>query len=134
MLVIDEPGDLKKGIATVGVQRRYTGAGRIENGQVAVQLTYLTPRGHAAIDRELYVPRSWTQDTARCRAAGIPDNAGFATKPALAARLIGSVLEGRQIGCVLAVACDDQIITRAGKFRADVLVKKLPDRLRRSEW
>ncbi|WP_327591238.1 transposase [Nonomuraea sp. NBC_00507] len=38
--------------------------GRIENSQVAVYLAYSTPRGHAAIDRELYVPRSWTQDTA----------------------------------------------------------------------
>ncbi|MFF3710869.1 IS701 family transposase [Streptomyces phaeochromogenes] len=154
VLVVDETGDLKKGTATVGVQRQYTGtAGRIENSQVAVYLAYSTPRGHAAIDRELYVPRSWTQDTARCRAAGIPDTVGFATKPALAARMINraldagvpaswiagdevyggnphlrTTLEGRQVGYVLAVACDHQITTRAGKFRADVLVKKLPKR------
>lgn len=71
MLVVDETGDLKTGNATVGMQRRYTGtAGHIENSQVAVYLAYLTLRGHAAIDRELYVPRCWTQDTARCRAAG----------------------------------------------------------------
>ncbi|MEU9283133.1 IS701 family transposase, partial [Streptomyces sp. NPDC048275] len=77
VLVVDETGDLKKGAATVGVQRQYTGtAGRIENSQVAVYLAYSTPRGHAAIDRELYVPRSWTEDPARCRAAGIPDTVG----------------------------------------------------------
>lgn len=94
VLVVDETGDLKKGTNTVGVQRQYTGtAGRIENSQVAVYLAYSTRRGHAAIDRELYVPRFWTEDTVRCRAAGIPDTVGFATKPALAARMIGRALD-----------------------------------------
>jgi len=55
VLVIDETGDLKKGTATVGVQRQYTGtAGRIENAQVTVYLTYAAPSGHALIDRALY--------------------------------------------------------------------------------
>src|ERR1044072_3102258 len=55
VLVVDETGDLKKGTRTVGVQRQYTGtAGRIENAQVAVYLTYAAARGHALIDRELY--------------------------------------------------------------------------------
>ena len=58
VLVFDETGDLKKGDRTVGVQRQYTGtAGRIENAQVAVYLTYAGARGHAMIDRELYLPR-----------------------------------------------------------------------------
>ncbi len=154
VLVVDETGDLKKGAATVGVQRQYTGtAGRVENSQVAVYLAYSTRRGHAAIDREPCVPRSWTEDTARRRAAGIPDTVGFATKLALAARMIGraldagvpvswaagdevygdnphlrTALEKRQVGYVLAVARDHQIATRAGKFRADALVKRLPRR------
>jgi len=43
------------------VQRQYTGtARRIENAQVAVYLGYAAPRGYALIDRELYLPRSWT--------------------------------------------------------------------------
>ncbi|GAA2989384.1 hypothetical protein GCM10010519_23950 [Streptomyces lactacystinicus] len=63
VLVVDETGDLKKGTASVGVQRQYTGtAGRIENSQVAVYLVYSASAGHAAIDRRLYAPRSWTQD------------------------------------------------------------------------
>ncbi|MFF9859953.1 IS701 family transposase [Streptomyces tendae] len=154
VLVVDETGDLKKGTATVGVQRQYTGtAGRIENSQVAVYLAYSTPRGHAAIDRELYVPRSWTQNAARCQAAGIPETVRFATKPALAARMISraldagvlvswvagdevygsnphlrAALEHRQLGYVLAVARDHQITTRAGKIRADTLVERLPKR------
>jgi hypothetical protein len=52
VLVVDETGDLKKGEHSVGVQRQYTGtAGRIENAQVAVFLTYAARRGHALIDR-----------------------------------------------------------------------------------
>jgi SRSO17 transposase len=59
VLVVDETGDLKKGTATVGVQRQYTGtAGRIENAQVAVYLVYAGRAGHAVIDRELYLPRA----------------------------------------------------------------------------
>ena len=55
---VDETGDVKKGVHSVGVQRQYTGtAGRIENAQVAVYLTYAAPRGHALIDRALYLPR-----------------------------------------------------------------------------
>jgi hypothetical protein len=50
----------------------------------AVYLTYAAPGGHALIDRQLYLPRSWTGDPVRCRAAGIPDGTVFAIKPALA--------------------------------------------------
>jgi SRSO17 transposase len=83
VLVIDETGDLKKGLQTVGVQRQYTGtAGRIENAQVAVYLLYASDAGHAMIDRELYVPRGWIKDPERLQAAGVPDQVGFATKPA----------------------------------------------------
>ena len=94
VLVIDETGDLKKGSHSVGVQRQYTGtAGRIENAQVAVYLVYASDAGHALIDRELYVPRGWINDPDRCRAAGIPEEVGFATKPALATAMLGRALD-----------------------------------------
>jgi SRSO17 transposase len=94
ILVVDETGDLKKGRHTVGVQRQYTGtAGRIENAQVAVYLGYASRRGHAMIDRELYLPRSWTADPDRCAAAGVPADVEFATKPALATALISRALD-----------------------------------------
>lgn len=94
VLVVDETGDVKKGTHTVGVQRQYTGtAGRIENAQVAVYLVYAGRRGHAAVDRELYTPRSWTTDPARCRAAGLNEDILFATKPKLATRMIGRFLD-----------------------------------------
>jgi SRSO17 transposase len=133
------------------VQRQYTGtAGRVENSQVAVYLGYSAPRGHALIDRELYVPRSWTTDPGRCAAAGIPDGTAFATKPALARRMLARTLdagvpagwvtgdevygsdpglrcdlERRQLGYVLAVACDHRV--NAGtRQRADTLAARLP--------
>src|SRR6476469_9923017 len=93
VLVVDETGDVKKGTATVGVQRQYTGtAGRIENAQVAVYLAYATARGYAFIDRALYLPRSWTGDPGRCQAAGVPAGTEFATKPALALVMITRVV------------------------------------------
>ncbi|HEY9417133.1 MAG TPA: transposase, partial [Pseudonocardia sp.] len=72
-LVPDETGDVKEGVHTVGVQRHYSGtAGRIENTQVTVCAIWATPAGAAFVDRELYVPRVWADDPARCAAAGLP--------------------------------------------------------------
>jgi SRSO17 transposase len=89
VLIPDETGFLKKGMHSIGVQRQYSGtAGRIENSQVAVFLSYASPRGRALIDRRIYLPRSWTDDPDRCTAAGIPDQVEFATKPELALHMI----------------------------------------------
>lgn len=85
---------MKKGHATVGVQRQYTGtAGRIENAQVGVYLVYAGPRGHAFIDRALYLPKSWTGDADRMAEAGVPADIEFATKPALARTMITWALD-----------------------------------------
>src|SRR3990167_5279729 len=85
VLSIDETGFLKKGSKSAGVGRQYTGtAGRIENCQVGVFLSYATAKGRALIDRELYVPKEWFEDETRCRAAGIPESVKFKTKPELA--------------------------------------------------
>lgn len=52
-------------------------------------LAYAVPgAGRALIDRELYLPRAWTDDRDRCRQAGIPDDRCFATKPELARQMI----------------------------------------------
>src|SRR3954471_24599982 len=89
VLVVDETGDLKKGTHTVGVQRQYTGtAGRIENAQVAVYLTYVGTRGPPLVGREVSLPRSRTEDPARCAAAGVPTEVSLATKPALATAML----------------------------------------------
>jgi SRSO17 transposase len=89
VLILDDTGDLKKGSASVGVQRQYTGtAGRIENSQVAVFLAYASCHGYTLIDREIYLPRCWIDDPARCAAAGVPKQVQFATKIALARRML----------------------------------------------
>jgi SRSO17 transposase len=89
VLVVDETGFLKKGRHSVGVQRQYSGtAGRIENCQIGVFLAYASQRGRVLLDRKLYLPKEWTQDTARCAAAKAPETVEFATKPQLAQQMI----------------------------------------------
>jgi SRSO17 transposase len=93
VLIVDETGFLKKGNHSVGVQRQYSGtAGRIENCQIGVFLAYSAARGHTFLDRALYVPEEWTQDKQRRRAAGIPEEIRFATKPVLARQMIERTL------------------------------------------
>jgi SRSO17 transposase len=89
VLIADETGFVKKGVQSAGVQRQYCGtAGRIENCQLGVFLAYASSKGRALIDRELYLPASWTGDRARCRAAKVPDEVEFATKPEQARMMI----------------------------------------------
>ncbi|GAA4975411.1 hypothetical protein GCM10025331_82450 [Actinoplanes utahensis] len=89
VLIIDDTGFLKKGVKSAGVARQYSGtAGRIENCQIGVFLAYRSTRGHALIDRQLYLPAAWTDDRDRCRAAGIPDEVGFATKVQMAREML----------------------------------------------
>src|SRR6266705_1989203 len=88
-LVVDETGFLKKGRKSAGVARQYSGtAGRRENSQVGVFLSYASAKGAAFIDRALYLPQEWTHDRVRCREAGIPDEVEFATKGELAKRML----------------------------------------------
>ena len=93
VLIVDETGFLKKGTKSAGVARQYSGtAGRIENCQIGVFLAYASGNGHALIDRELYLPKEWAEDPARRAAAGIPKQVAFATKPALARRMIARAI------------------------------------------
>lgn len=93
VLAIDETGFIKQGKKSVGVKRQYCGAsGKIDNCQVGVFLSWQTARGHALIDRALYLPEEWAEDEDRRRAAGVPEDVEFATKPALARRLVERVL------------------------------------------
>ena len=89
VLVVDETGFLKKGQHSAGVTRQYSGtAGRVENCQIGVFLTYAGPHGHVMLDRELYLPKEWTNDEARCKSASIPAERLFATKPQLAQQML----------------------------------------------
>ena len=94
VLVIDETGFLKQGAASCGVQRQYTGsAGKITNCQIGAFAAYVSDRGHAFIDRRLYLPKSWTGQPDRRRAAHVPDDVRFATKPAIAVAMIERALK-----------------------------------------
>jgi len=89
VLVVDETGFLKKGEKSCGVARQYSGtAGRIENCQIGVFLTYASEKGSCPIDRRLYLPEEWTNDSGRLREAGVPEGVEFRTKPQLALQMI----------------------------------------------
>ncbi|MCT2591384.1 IS701 family transposase [Streptomyces sp. N2-109] len=154
ILILDETGFLKKGTRSAGVARQYSGtAGRVENSQVAVFLAYGSGRGRALIDRELYLPKGWTSDRERCRAAGIDDDVEFATKPDLGLRMLKRAveagipfgwitadalygqtsrirlwLEEHDIPHVLAILRSQMVMTMEffGQARAHALINQLP--------
>ncbi|MGA5343607.1 IS701 family transposase [Streptomyces griseoincarnatus] len=157
ILICDDTGFLKKGVKSAGVQRQYSGtAGRTENCQIGTFLAYASAAGRALIDRELYLPASWTDDRERCRAAGIDDEIPFATKNehfrqmlqravdagvpfawVTADEAYGQVkhtrfwLEQRRIAHVMATKVNDTVITtRCGEERVDRLIAALP----RQRW
>ncbi|MGY3622296.1 SRSO17 transposase [Bradyrhizobium sp. USDA 10063] len=89
VLVIDETGFLKQGKASCGVGRQYTGsAGKITNCQIGVFASYVSVKGHAFIDRALYLPKAWTSDSTRLKATHVPETVAFATKPQLAVSMV----------------------------------------------
>jgi len=156
VLVVDETGFVKEGIKSAGVGRQYSGtAGRIENCQIGVFLGYAAGTARTFVDRELYLPRSWTDDRDRCRQAGVPDAVEFATKPELAMAMITRaldagvpagwvtgdevygqhyrlrrMLEERGTSYVLAVPVNQRVIATVGgkvaELRADALATTLP--------
>ncbi|GLW96395.1 hypothetical protein Misp02_04820 [Microtetraspora sp. NBRC 16547] len=154
VLVLDETGQEKKGTATCGVGRQYTGtAGKVTNCIVAVYATYASPLGHALIDTELYVQRKYVDLPATREAMGLPADWRFATKPQLAQRIASRVLaagvevawaagdevygrdpklraflEAQRIGYVLAVGVDFPVPTAASSHRADHLAALVPAR------
>jgi SRSO17 transposase len=89
VLVIDETGFLKQGQNSCGVGRQYTGsAGKIASCQIGVFAAYVSHRGCAFIDRQLYLPKDWTTKPERLAAAHVPDSIRFVTKPEIAAQMI----------------------------------------------
>ena len=88
VLIVDKTGYFKKGGKSCGVARQYSGtAGQIENCQVGVFLGYVTPKGWALIDRELYLPKEWATDADWREEAGVPKPVELATKLVLARRM-----------------------------------------------
>lgn len=155
VLILDETGFVKKGRASVGVARQYSGtAGRIENSQIAVFAAYASAKGHALVDRELYLPKEWIEAPDRCEAAGVPAervSAGTVTKPRLAQAVVeraeaaglpfrwvtddavyGSAkylrvwLEARDRFHVLAIRGKDDVVIGLSQQRAQAVIAALP--------
>jgi len=154
VLIIDETGFLKKGDKSAGVSRQYSGtAGRIENCQIGVFMAYRNQHGHALVDRELYLPKCWTDEKDRLAEAGVPEEVEFATKPALARRMLRrtfnsdlqaswvtadeiygrdsqfrKLLEKQGIGYVVAVSCQQRLFLDGCYGRVDEHVQRIPKR------
>ena len=159
VLVIDETSFPKRGTHSAGVGWQYCGTtGQVENCQVGVFLSYVTVRGHALIDRELYLPLDWCEDAERRLAAHIPETTRFQTKPELARQMIertsqaavafewvvadtvygGNLdlrnwLEAQGVHYVLAVACDEPVAFQSpqGRRREEAALVEtfLPDQI-----
>jgi SRSO17 transposase len=135
VLVPTEVGFAKKGTASVGVHRQYNGlAGRAENVQLGLFLSYVVAGRSALIDRELYLPQAWAADLRRCRDLGVPDGVGFASRPQLARQMIERT--PRRPGPAPWVAADevygDDATLRSWLDRQDlryILATRCPDRL-----
>jgi len=152
ILIVDETGFLKKGTKSAGVQRQYSGtAGRVENCQIGVFLAFAGRRGHALIDRELYLPAGWAGDAGRRAAAGVPAEVKFATKPRLAEGMLKRAwragvaaawvtgdevyggdphfrrtLESSNQPYVLAVKSDQRLYDGRWRDRVDAIADRLP--------
>lgn len=137
------------------MKRQYLGcAGRVANGINVVYASYAALAGHAIINARLYVPRDWAGEHGRRRAAGIPEDLEFKTKPQLAAEMIKqliaegrcppwvsgdevygrdaklrSFLEERRTGYVLKFPCSQRVTLPTGqKVRADHAARLVPAR------
>lgn len=152
-LVVDETGFLKKGRKSVGVKRQYSGtAGRVENCQVGVFLAYASQHGYSLIDRELYLPKEWAADEARCQEAKVAKGVEFATKPRLARQMLERAfaadvpcqwvtgdsiyggdrsfrlwLEAQQRWFVLEIKSDEPLWKEFVQVRAAALAAQIPD-------
>ncbi|MGW5434844.1 IS701 family transposase [Streptomyces sp. NPDC004059] len=151
VLVVDETGDEKSSADAVGAAHQYSGAlGGVGLCQVAVHLTYASRRGHATIDRELYLPAAWAADEERRLLTHVPDEREFATKPQLAAGMLerastlgiharwmaaDEVYGGRELRLAarrlgfdytVAVKTDHRVATSTGTFTAAELADQVP--------
>lgn len=115
VLVVDETSFPKQGTHSVGVARQYCGTlGKIANCQVGVFLGYAGPKGHAGLDRALFVPEEWTRDRTRCEEAGMPQHLEHRTKPQLAVEMLGRALDA---GVPAAWVVADEVYGSDGKLR-----------------
>ncbi len=93
--VLDGSDFPKQGRKSVGVARQYCGSlGKVANCQAGMFLAYVSLQGRALVDKRLYLPESWTSDTDRCAAAGVPEESrNYRSKTKLALEMLERALE-----------------------------------------
>jgi len=95
-LIADDSGMPKQGTHSVGVARQYCGQlGKTDSCQVAVSLSIATEHASLPIKYRLYLPESWTHDPQRCKAAGVPADVAFTTKPQIS---LAQIRQAKQDG------------------------------------
>lgn len=153
VLVLDEAEFVKESGAHVGAQR-YEGAegGRSEHRQTGVFLAYSGPRGEGYLDRELFLPKCWTEQERLRLASGLPADVTYTTRPQMARQMlerafqadvphrciVGGITFGADAGLrlwlerlgepyVLGVPGREVVRVRNATLRADALVAVWPD-------
>jgi SRSO17 transposase len=113
---VDETGWVKQGDKSVGVAHQYCGAvGKAAHCQVSVEVVVSDGQIAAPVAGRLYLPQTWTQDRARCSAAGVPEGVEFRSKPALALELIQQVAAD---GVTPAPVLGDEVYGSSSQLRA----------------
>jgi SRSO17 transposase len=121
--VLDESAFTKKGDKSAGVARQHNGRlGKEDNCQVGVFLTAVTPGGTALLAHQLYLPKSWCEQTdegkERRDAAHVPSEIAFRTKPEIGADLVRTVAVLDMVRLDWVVA--DELYGRNGQFLDEI--------------
>lgn len=99
-IIFDETGFVKKGNDSIGVAKQYCGTiGKVENCQIGVFASYVSPQGYALLDKRLYIPEQWFSEAfsdkrEKCQ---LPDDISFKTKPELAADMLNEFAKEQSI-------------------------------------
>ena len=117
VIVFDPSGFKKSGQDSVGVKHQWLGRhGKVDNGQVAVYMGYVTRQEHALVNTRLFLPREWARDRKRRKKCGVPREIRFRTRQELALEML------REEGGLLPhawIAGDDEM-GRSTQFRRDL--------------
>jgi SRSO17 transposase len=115
VIVLDPSAFPKRGGHSCGVARQWCGRlGKKENCQIGVFLAYTSTKGHAPLDRRLYLPRQWVDDPVRRQECHVPEGVTYRKTWEIAHDLLGR--SGREIPHKWVVGDDE--FGRASEFRA----------------